>query len=82
MGKKLKRWLFNKIFKDEIEEYKEIIKELCRDLESEILDNIRNIKELKEANDMSKLYEEEVTRLENENKIMTLIIESMKLYEK
>ena len=30
---------------------------------------------------MLQLYEEELIRLENENKILTLIIESLKLYE-
>ena len=80
MGKNLKQWLFNKIFKEEIEEYKNIIKELCRDLENEALDNIRIMRELREAKDMNELYEEEIDRLEKENRMMTLIVGGMKVY--
>lgn len=82
MGKKLKQWLFNTVFKEEIEEYKDIIKELSKDLESELLDNIRNMRELKESNDMNKLYEEEINKLEKENRIMTLIIGGLRVYDR
>lgn len=82
MGKNLKQWLFNTIFKEEIEEYKDIIKELSKDLESELLDNIRNMRELREAKDMNELYEEEINKLEKENRMMTLIVGGLKIYDR
>lgn len=82
MGKNLKQWLFNKIFKKEIEENKEIMKEMYNNLESKVLDNIHLMNGLKEANDMIKLYEEEIEKLEKENRMMTLIVGSMKIYER
>lgn len=88
MGKNFKIWLLNKLFKDEIEEYKEIIKELCRDLEREALDNMCNInateklmKELQQAKDEIKVYEELIDNLDKENKMMNLILQSLKLYQ-
>lgn len=82
MGKNLKRWLFNKIFKKEIEENKEVMKEMYNNLKRKVLDNIHLMEELKEANDMIKLYEEEIDRLEKENKMMTLIVGGFKVYER
>ena len=66
--------LFKKIFKKEIEMYKNEIKWLN--------DIIKAMSEdMEEHGKMLQLYEEELTRLENENKILTLIVESLKLYE-
>lgn len=66
--------LFNKIFKKEIEMYKDEIK---------WLNDIMKVmsEDIEEHGKMLQLYEEELIRLENENKILTLIIESLKLYE-
>lgn len=66
--------LFNKIFKKEIEMYKDEIKWL-NDIMKAMSEDIE------EHGKMLQLYEEELTRLENENKILTLIVESLKLYE-
>lgn len=70
----MKKKLFKKIFTKEIKMYekeidwlKNIIKAISEDIE--------------EHGKMLQLYEEELIRLENENKILTLIIESLKLYE-
>lgn len=70
----MKKKLFKKIFAKEIKIYekeidwlKNIIKAISEDIE--------------EHGKMLQLYEEELIRLENENKILTLIIESLKLYE-
>lgn len=70
----MKKKLFKKIFAKEIKIYekeidwlKDIIKAISEDIE--------------EHGKMLQLYEEELIRLENENKILTLIIESLKLYE-
>ena len=66
--------LFKKIFKKEIEMYKNEIKWLN--------DIIKAMSEdMEEHGKMLQLYEEELTRLENENKILTSIVESLKLYE-
>ena len=56
-----------KIYEKEIDWLKDIIKDISEDIE--------------EHGKMLQLYEEELIRLENENKILTLIIESLKLYE-
>lgn len=70
----MKKKLFKKIFAKEIKIYekeidwlKDIIKAISEDIE--------------EHGKMLQLYEEELIHLENENKILTLIIESLKLYE-
>lgn len=66
--------LFKKIFKKEIEMYENEIKWL-----NDIMKAISE--DMEEHGKMLQLYEEELTRLENENKILTLIVESLKLYE-
>lgn len=66
--------LFKKIFKKEIEMYKNEIKWL-----NDIMKAMSE--DMEEHGKMLQLYEEELTRLENENKILTLIVESLKLYE-
>ena len=55
------------MYKDEIKWLNDIMKAMSEDIE--------------EHGKMLQLYEEELTRLENENKILTLIVESLKLYE-
>lgn len=67
--------LFKKIFKKEIEMYKNEIKWL-----NDIMKAMSE--DMEEHGKMLQLYEEELTRLENENKILTLIVESLKLYER
>ena len=81
MKKKLKQWLFNKIFKKEIEENKKVMREMYNNLESKVLDNIRLMGELKKAKDEIKVYEELMNDLDKENRMMTLIIGGMKIYE-
>ena len=71
----MKKKLFRKIFKKEIEAYeKEIgwLKEVIRVAGEEE----------EEHGKMLQLYEEELIFLERQNELLTFIIESFKLYEK
>lgn len=71
----MKKKLFRKIFKKEIEIYEREIdwlKDIIR---------IANDDEVEHAQ-MFHLYEEELTHLERQNEILTLIIGSLKLYER
>lgn len=71
----MKKKIFKKIFEKEIKAYeKEIdwLKDIIR---------IANNDEVEHAK-MLLLYEEELERLERENQILTLIIESLNLYER
>ena len=65
-GRKMKKWLFEKIFKKELVEKEEIISVLIKDLEEQI--------------GLIDLYEQEIVRIENELRITNLILESLNLY--
>lgn len=64
----MKRKLMKLLFKKEIKEYDEHIAFL--------------LGEMSELVEMQKLYDDEVNKLTNENKILSLIIESIDLYNK
>ena len=78
----MKKKLFKKIFKKEIDIYEEKINAYEREIDwlKDII-RIANDDEVEHAK-MLQLYEEELTRLEKQNEILTLIIGSLKLYER
>ena len=65
-GRKMGKWLFEKIFKKELAEKEEIISVLIKDLEEQI--------------GLIDLYEQEIVRIESELRITNLILESLNLY--
>ena len=78
----MKEKLFKKIFKKEIDIYEEKINAYEREIDwlKDII-RIANDSEMEHAQ-MFHLYEEELVRLEKQNEILTLIIGSLKLYER
>ena len=78
----MKKKLFKKIFKKEIDIYEEKINAYEREIDwlKDII-RIANDDEVEHAK-MLQLYEEELTRLEKQNEILTLIVGSLKLYER
>ena len=78
----MKKKLFKKIFKKEIDIYEEKINAYEREIDwlKDII-RIAYDDEVEHAK-MLQLYEEELTRLEKQNEILTLIVGSLKLYER
>ena len=64
----MKRRLMKLLFKKEVKDYEEHISFLLGDI--------------KELIEMQQLYEDEVNKLTNENRILSLIIESVDIYNK
>ena len=64
----MKRKLMELLFKKEVKENNEYISHLLGDM--------------KELIEMQQLYEEEINKLTNENRILSLIIESVDIYNK
>ena len=64
----MKRRLMKLLFKKEVKDYEEHISFLLVDI--------------KELIEMQQLYEDEVNKLTNENRILSLIIESVDIYNK